>query len=81
MVKLGEFFLEDRAARFEPTVDLRQDIAERETFQPFREAGQYAHERAVKPASDHNVSVRLSFTKTPLGSRTGWAQVGVSATR
>ncbi len=27
MVKLGEFFLEDRAARFQPTVDLRQDIA------------------------------------------------------
>ena len=38
MVKLGEFFLKDRAARFEPTVDLRQDMAERETFQPFREA-------------------------------------------
>ena len=37
MVKLGEFFLEDRAARFEPTVDLRQDIAERETFQTSRE--------------------------------------------
>ena len=38
MVKLGEFFLEDRAARFERTVDLRQDMAERETFQAFRGA-------------------------------------------
>ena len=47
MVKLGEFFLEDRAARFEPTVDLRQDIAERETFQAFREAGQNAHDDAA----------------------------------
>ena len=44
MVKLGEFLLEDRAARFEPTVDLREGIAERETFQPFREADQNAHD-------------------------------------
>ena len=47
MVKLGKFFLEDRAALFEPTVDLRQDIAERETFQPFREAGQNAQDNAA----------------------------------
>ena len=44
MVKRSEFFLKDRVARFEPTVDLRQDIAERETFQPFRETGQNAHD-------------------------------------
>ena len=44
MVKLGEFFLEDRAARFEPTVDLRQDIAQRETFQAFQETGQNARD-------------------------------------
>jgi len=32
MVKLGEFFLEGRAARFQPRVNRRQDIAQRETF-------------------------------------------------
>ena len=47
VVKIGEFFLEDRAARFEPTVDLREDCAQRETFQPFRETGQYAHDDAA----------------------------------
>ncbi len=47
MVKLGEFFLEDRAAPFEPTVDLREDIAQRETLQPFRETGQNAHDDAA----------------------------------
>ncbi len=47
MVKLGEFFLKDRAALFEPTVDLRQDLAQRETFQPFRETGQNAHDDAA----------------------------------
>ncbi len=50
MVKLGEFFLEDRAARFEPTVDLREDCAQRETFQPFRETGQDAHDDAAAPS-------------------------------
>ncbi len=35
MVNIDEFFLEDRAARFEPTVDLRQDLAERETSSRF----------------------------------------------
>jgi len=48
MVKFGELFLEDRAARFEPTVDLREDSAEPETFQAFRETRQNAHDDAPR---------------------------------
>ena len=44
MVKLGEFFLEDRAARFKPTVDFRDDSAERETFQALQETCQNAYD-------------------------------------
>ena len=61
MVKLGEFFLEDRAARFEPTVDLRQDITQRETFQPFRETGQNAHDDAVSLRAGSRVAGSCHF--------------------
>jgi hypothetical protein len=39
VVKLREFFLEDRAVRFEPAIDLREESAEQETFQALRESG------------------------------------------
>ena len=59
--------------------------AESSRFRLFSQAARYFNhlegERAVEPASDQRASVWLSFTKIPLSSRTGVAQVGLSATR
>jgi len=59
MVKLGEFFLEDRAARFEPTVDLRQPRApgallNRDFDLFFGGFSDLFAEFALMPATDNN---------------------------